>query len=97
MKKLVIALSGLVLLLLAAILVGPSFIDWNSQKARIAEQVAAWTGRDLTIDGDVRFAILPSPAFSATRLSMANIADGSGPDMVKVQALEVNEIGRAHV
>ncbi len=90
MKKLVIALSGLVLLLLAAILVGPHFIDWNSQKARIAEQVTAWTGRDLTIDGDVSFAILPSPVFSATRLSMANIPGGSAPDMVKLEALEVN-------
>ena len=67
-KKLSIALLGLIVVLGVAVLVGPSFIDWNAQKGRITAEVERLTGRKLAIDGDLSLTILPAPAFSATRV-----------------------------
>lgn len=89
MKKLSIALLGLVILVIVAILVGPSFIDWNSQKGRITAEVERLTGRKLTIDGDLSLTILPAPAFSAARVRFANIEGGSAPSMIELESLDI--------
>jgi len=88
-KKLFIALLGLIVLLVVAILVGPSFIDWNTQKGRITAEVERLTGRKLTIDGDLSLTILPAPAFSAARVRFANIDGGSAPSMIELESLDV--------
>ncbi len=89
MKKLFIALLGLIVLLVVAVLVGPSFIDWNTQKGRITAEVERLTGRKLTIDGDLSLTILPAPAFSAARVRFANIEGGSAPSMIELESLDV--------
>jgi uncharacterized protein involved in outer membrane biogenesis len=82
-------LLAFVVLVVAAALIGPSFVDWNAHKARIAAEVRKATGRDLTIDGDVHLAILPAPALSADQVSIANIPGGSAPYMAQVRELRV--------
>ena len=72
MKKIVIALVVPVVLLVGAVLVGPSFIDWNSYKGQIVAAIRDNTGRDASIDGNVAFSILPKPALSITGLRIAN-------------------------
>ena len=89
MKKLAAGLLGLIVILVVAILVGPSFVDWNSQKGRIAAEVERLTGRKLTIDGDLSLAILPAPAFSAAQVRFANIEGGSAPTMIELESLDV--------
>ncbi|GIK98399.1 MAG: hypothetical protein BroJett029_26080 [Alphaproteobacteria bacterium] len=89
MKKLLIGIGAVVVIAIAAVLVGPSFVDWNSYKTEIAAQVKKATGRDLTIDGDVSLSILPSPRLSAEGVHFANIEGGSAPDMASVEALQV--------
>ncbi len=89
MKKLSIALLGLIVLLVVAILVGPSFIDWNTQKGWITAEVERLTGRKLTIGGDLSLTILPAPAFSAARVRFANIDGGSAPSMIELDSLDV--------
>ena len=42
-----------VLLAVAAVLVLPSFIDWNNYRDDIAAQIESATGRRVLIDGDV--------------------------------------------
>ena len=61
MKSLIYGLVAIVILALAAVLVGPSFVDWNRYKPEIVERLEAATGRQITIDGPIAFAMLPVP------------------------------------
>ena len=65
---------GLVALVVAAALIGPGLIDWNAHKDLIAAEVRKATGRDLTIEGDIHLAVLPSPALSASRVSVGLVS-----------------------
>jgi uncharacterized protein involved in outer membrane biogenesis len=90
MKKVLIGVAALVVLAVAAILVGPSFVDWNRYKPEIAARAKAATGRDLVIDGDISLSILPSPTLAVEQVRFTNIEGGSGPDMATLEALEVH-------
>ena len=89
MKKVLIGIGVLLVLLVAAALVGPSFYDWNRHKGEIAAKVREATGRDLIIDGDISLSILWTPTLSVTKVRFANIAGGSAPDMASLEALDV--------
>ena len=77
MKKLGFALLGLLVLLIAAVLVGPSFVDWNEHKGRFTAEVRELTGREIAIDGDISLSLLPTPALSAAKVRFANAEGGS--------------------
>ncbi|MGH6915859.1 MAG: AsmA family protein, partial [Geminicoccales bacterium] len=85
-----IGLGALVVLAIAAILDGPSFVDWNSYKPEIAARVKAATGRDLAIEGDISLSVLPSPTLAVEGVRFANIEGGSAPDMATLDSLEVH-------
>lgn len=89
MGKVLAAIASILVLLIAAVLVGPSFIDWNDYKADIAGQVKTLTGRDLVINGDIRIAVLPAPAVSATDVSLSNLPGAGSPQMVRLKSVEV--------
>ena len=89
MRKVLFALLLLLVVLVAAILVAPSFVDWNGQKGRLAAQFKDLTGRDLTIAGDVSLTLLPAPALSAEEVSLANLAGASAPEMARVRRLDL--------
>lgn len=61
MKKSLITLAVLTTLIVGALIVAPSFIDWSAYKAQAHEQVKAKTGYDMVIGGDIRMAFLPFP------------------------------------
>ena len=88
-KKLGLALLALAVLLVVAVLVIPSFVDWNQHKGRITAEVEKLTGRTLVIEGDINLALLPAPALSADRVRVANIEGGSAPSMIELESLEV--------
>jgi hypothetical protein len=88
-KTFLYALLGLVVLVIAAALIGPGLVDWNAQRDRIAAEVHKATGRDLMIDGDVHLAVLPAPALSAERVRFANVTGGSEPTMAELRELRV--------
>ena len=89
MNKILVGILAVIVLLVAAVLIGPSFVDWNAQKALITEEARKATGRELTIAGDVSLSIVPTPALSAKQVSLANIQGGSAPAMVELEELEV--------
>ena len=90
MKKLVLTVLALIIVLGAAVLVGPSFIDWNSYKDEITRTVEEQTGRRLQIDGDISFQILPAPRLSVEQLKLANIEGGSADTFVSADALQIH-------
>lgn len=90
LKKLVLAVLALIVVLGVVVLVGPSFIDWNSYKAEITRTVEEQTGRRLEIDGDISFQVLPAPRLSVEKLKLANAEGGSADTFVSAGALQIH-------
>jgi uncharacterized protein involved in outer membrane biogenesis len=89
LKRFVYGVGALLGLVLAIIVIAPSFVDWNQYRDEIAQQVEDLVGRPVTIEGDLDFAILPSPALSAKNLRIANIPGASTVDLVTLEALDI--------
>ena len=89
LNKSLIALGILLVLAIATVLIGPSFVDWNRYKQEITDTVEQSTGRDLDIAGDISVRVLPTPALSAAGVRFANMEEGSAPDMATLDALRV--------
>ena len=90
LKKILIGFFTLILLLLAAVAIGPRLIDWNGYKGRVADAVRGVTGRELSIDGNVSLTLLPSPALLVSGVRLASIAGAGTPDMARLKSLEVH-------
>ena len=90
MRKLLIGLAITVVALIAAVLVVPSFVDWNGYKPEIQNAAKKATGRDLRLEGDIGLSILPSPSLSVEKVAFANIEGGSEPQMVRLDSLRVH-------
>ena len=89
MRKFLIGIGMLVVLVIGAAIVVPSFVDWNSYKSEIQQQVRQATGRNLTIVGDLDLTILPAPRLRVKNVRFANVKGGSLPDMIKLDALDI--------
>lgn len=89
MRKLLIGLVVLVVILVGAAFAGPLFVPTDSIKQDIAREVAKATGRDLAIDGNLKFRVLPAPGVSATAVRLSNADTGSAPDMLKLESAAV--------
>ncbi|NUB16417.1 AsmA family protein [Azospirillum brasilense] len=89
MKKLLIAALILLGLLVAAVLIVPSVIDWNAYKAQIADKVSAATGRKVELRGDIGLSLLPAPALTVRDARLANAPGGSEEDMARLKELDV--------
>ncbi len=89
MKKLLIVLAILVTLSVAAVLVGPGLVDWNSYKGEITSRVKDATGLNIHIDGDIELAVLPAPALVVNRVRLSNPDGATAAEMVKLKSLQV--------
>jgi uncharacterized protein involved in outer membrane biogenesis len=81
-------LVGLIAILLVAVVVVLMVIDFNDYKPEIQAQVKQATGRDLTIDGDIKLAISLTPAVGVSGVSFSNAAWGSRPAMATIDRFE---------
>jgi len=88
-KRIAAIAGGVTTLLIAAALLAPSVIDWSRYKDRIAGMAASATGREVTIGGDVDFTLLPSPAFRAADVRIANLPDGRADALARLAHLDV--------
>ena len=89
MRSLVYGLLAFLVLGLGAILIAPSFIDWNRFKPDIVGQLEAVTGRTIAIDGPVGFTMLPAPTLSASLVRVAGPEAATERDLVELRALDV--------
>ena len=89
MKKLLIGLAVALVSVLAAALIVPGFIDWNRYKPEIASASRDITGREVTIDGSISFAVLPAPALSVDQVRLANLPGANSVDMLSLKSLEI--------
>jgi uncharacterized protein involved in outer membrane biogenesis len=88
MRLLLVALAGLAILAVATLLVVPRFIDWNRFKPEIAALAERATGRQLAIDGDVGFSLLPTPTLSAAGVRLSAAPGAAEPDLVRLKSLD---------
>lgn len=89
MKKLLYGLLAVIVLLVVAAVLAPSFIDWNRYKPGIVAAVQSATGRELSIEGPIDLALLPTPKLSVSDARLANLEGASEPDMVRLDSLDV--------
>lgn len=89
MKRLLVGLLIVLVLLIAAVLIVPSVINWNDYRAEIAAQIEARTGREVSIDGDVSFTAIPSPALSVDGLRVANLPGATAEHFASLKSLEI--------
>lgn len=80
-------LAAIVAVIIAALAVAPSFVDWTRYKGAFAERIEQRLGRAVVIDGPVSLSLLPQPALTAQGVRLANIEGASTPEMAKVRSL----------
>ena len=90
MKKAAYAFGGLVALLVAAALIVPGLIDWNSYKSEISAEAKKVTGRTLEIAGDLELGILPTPHVRASDIRFANAPGAAAPHMATLKELRAS-------
>lgn len=79
MRRLLFAVALLVAALVAAALLLPRLVDSETLRSMLVIAARTHTGRELTVDGEVRFALLPRPAVVLPHLQLAN-AEGFGEE-----------------
>lgn len=77
-KKILLGLVSVFFVLIAALLVIPSFIDWSQYKDQIRTQIEESTGYELTLNGPLRAAFLPYPHATVENVSV-NSGTSEGP------------------
>lgn len=73
----------LCLVAVAALVVAPSFIDWNAYRGELAALLSRATGRQVAIDGALEMALLPSPHLNARNVRIADGQSGE-PELAQV-------------
>lgn len=89
MKRILPIVFVLLILLVAAVLIGPSFVDWNKYKPQIIEQAKSAVGYDVAIDGDIGLSVLPLPQLKIERLKVA-APRGSQPNLLTMKEAKVS-------
>jgi uncharacterized protein involved in outer membrane biogenesis len=89
MKKLLYVVVGIVVLVIAAALIAPFFIDLNDYKGMIEAKAKEATGRDLKIDGKISLSILPLPSVTVDGIKFGNAPGGSAANMAEVESATV--------
>ncbi len=89
LQKKKIIIPGLVaIVLVGAALAFLFFFDFNRFKPVITKTVKNFTGRDLIINGDIRFLPEWPPVLTAEDITFQNAPWGSRPHMIRVKRLE---------
>ena len=81
-------IAGALVVLLIALLVGPSLVDWTDFRAEFERQASRITGHDVTIEGDIGFRILPAPRLSLGRVTIANAPGANAPALMSMDQME---------
>lgn len=82
--------TGTTILALAIfVLILPYFVSLNSYKGEAVTQAQKALGRDLIIEGDIKFRILPRPYLKLKKLKLASIKGTQEPIMASLKEVEV--------
>jgi AsmA family protein len=82
-------LAGLVIALAATVYIILLTYDFSALKPEIQKAAKAFTGRDLTLKGDIKIEIGLTPALAVDDVTFQNAPWGSRPDMARIKRFEV--------
>jgi len=89
LRAVLVGFVALLLLLAAALLVGPGFVDWQAAKPRLEAELSRAAGRPVAVDGALSVRLLPRPRVTAEGLRVANRSQGSEAELLRVARLEM--------
>ena len=89
MRKLIYAVVGLVVLLIAAVVIAVLVVDLNQYKGEIEAELESATGRDVTLGGNIHVTFWPSIGAAVDDVRIANVAGGSPDPMLRAETLQV--------
>jgi uncharacterized protein involved in outer membrane biogenesis len=89
LKALAYGGAGFVVAAGIGLVAAPALVDLNSYKPQMVAALSKAVGRPVAVDGEVGFTLLPLPAVEVHGVRLANRADGSEPDMVRIEQVEV--------
>ncbi|RAI59233.1 AsmA family protein [Roseicella frigidaeris] len=75
-RRVLLALLGLLLLLVAALFSVPRLLDWESWRPQLAELASGRLGRPVRLDGPITLVLLPQPRVEARNVSIGPAGDG---------------------
>jgi AsmA protein len=79
----------IVVLIIAAVILIPMFVDPNDHKERIIAEVKKATGRDLGIDGEIGLSVFPWLALELNGLTLSNAPGFNTTEFATVQHAQV--------
>lgn len=88
MNSVLSTIAAIVVVLLIAALVGPTFVDWNHFRNEIEAQGKRLTGRDLKIGGDISFVMLPAPHLTLNDVSIDNLKGAENSDFARIGQID---------
>ncbi|MBW2604209.1 MAG: AsmA family protein [Deltaproteobacteria bacterium] len=88
-KMIVGVLAGIILACFLVIIVVVSTYDYNKFKPMITGIAKKYTGRKLTIAGDIKVKISLSPTLEANQVSFQNAPWSAYPEMIRAKRIEV--------
>ncbi|MET0067390.1 MAG: AsmA family protein [Candidatus Thiodiazotropha sp.] len=89
LKVLAWLVGMLLVVIVAAIILVPMFVDPNDHKARIIAEVKKATGRDLGITGDIGLSVFPRLALELNGLTLSNAPGFKQTDFATIQHAQV--------
>jgi AsmA protein len=89
-KYLLYLAGGLIVLILAAVLIVPRVIDVQKYKPMLIDQVAAVTGRPVTLGGDLNLSLFPWVGVSFSDLQLGNPQGYEAESFVRVKSFEAH-------
>lgn len=89
MKKVLVGFAVVIVLIVAAAIAIPFVVPLETYKEEIAAQVRNATGRDLTIEGDIKFSLLPQIELEVDDVAFSNAPGASTKDMARLAKLEL--------
>lgn len=84
-----IGLGTLIILIVAALLIIPMFLDARTFLPAIEKRVSEATGRPFEINGDFKLSLFPNTGLRLSDLRLGNAAGFQGKDFVSVKSVEI--------
>jgi uncharacterized protein involved in outer membrane biogenesis len=91
LRRLLVAVGVAGAVVLAALFVAPSVIEWNGSHAALAAELSRATGRTVSLDGPIEATFLPAPRILANnvRLSGPSTDKSDHGDLLRLRAVEL--------
>ena len=93
MKKVIkwglVIFASLVVIIIAALLIAPAFIDIRDYKPKIEKLIAEKTGRPFSVGDDLRLSLFPWAGISLSALQLGNPPEFAEKEFVTVKSFEV--------